>query len=94
MFTIVSSFYLCCLASYFQKFLLLLQLCQTLYSSDISKSNKRQISKSNISKTTFLKNDKSGSFLDFYLRICLFEDYPMKIVEVTIGHFLPNLGQF
>ena len=39
-----------------------------LYSSDISKSNKRQISKSNISKQQrILKNDKSESFLDFYL---------------------------
>ena len=39
------------------------------YSSDIIKSNKKQISKSNISKTAviFEKNDKSESFLDFYL---------------------------
>ena len=36
----------------------------------------------------FLKNVKSESFLDFYLVYkCLFEDYAMKIVEVTIGHF-------
>ena len=43
----------------------------------------------------FLKNDKSESFLDFLssLQICLFEDYAMKTVEVTIGHFRPNLGQ-
>ena len=35
-----------------------------------------------------LKNDKSESFLDFYLVYkCLFESYAMKIVEVTIGHF-------
>ena len=27
------------------------------------------------------------------LQIHLFEDYAMKIVEVTIGHFWPNLGQ-
>ena len=40
-----------------------------------------------------LKNDKSESFLDFYLIykylkiMRLFEKYAMKIVEVTIGHF-------
>ena len=37
----------------------------------------------------FLKNDKRESFLKFLssLQICLFEDYAMKIVEITIGHF-------
>ena len=39
-----------------------------VYSSDIIKSNKRQISKSNISKTAaILKPDERESFLDFYL---------------------------
>ena len=37
-----------------------------MYSSDFIKSNKRQISKSNISKTAAIF-DKSKSFLDFYL---------------------------
>ena len=27
------------------------------------------------------------------LQICLIEGYAMKIVEVTIGHFQPKLGQ-
>ena len=66
-----------------------------MYSSDIIKSNKRQISKSNISKTAaILKNAKNESFLDFYLvyKHVLLADYAMKTVKVTIGsYFCLNL---
>ena len=59
------------------------------YSSDIFKSNVRQISKPNISKTAMIFEEwYEWKFLRFLssVKICLFEKYAMKIVEGTIGH--------
>ena len=89
MFTIVSSFYLCCLASYFQKFFYCYNYVKHCTVVIFLKATKgKSQNRMSPKQQQFLKNDKCESFLDFYLVYeCLFEDYAMKIVEVTIGHF-------